>query len=88
LKLIAQLGCLATSDNDGLVHSIEASSNVVVNGLGVVRLGDRFSNGEVVVTASSNVYANGKKVARIGDKLSDGGIIISTPNNTDKYASD
>ena len=59
------------------------SSNVFVNGIGVVRIGDEVAahislgcgiDASALTTSSGTVFANGKGVARIGDQY--------TPDNT------
>lgn len=64
--------------------SIEASSNVMVGGKGVVREGDAWDthcnskpscHDGTVVMASKTVKVNGKGVVRIGDKLDCGSAV-------------
>ena len=65
--------------------AIECSSNVFVNGLGVVRVGDAFQphckHGRVVVRGSSSVYVNGRQVCRRGDLLSCGDRVCEGSGN-------
>jgi uncharacterized Zn-binding protein involved in type VI secretion len=63
------------------------STDVIVNGLGVARLGDIVTascgHTGTINTASSTVYANGIKVARKGDSFTGnyvGTIIEGSPN--------
>ena len=43
------------------------SSDVIVNGNGVVRIGDTTSCGDVAIGSSPDVYANGIKIHRLND---------------------
>jgi len=65
--------------------AIEGSSNVLVNGKGVVRQGDHWAthccitdgsqcHDGVSVGASSTVFVNGKPVMRVGDAISCGSV--------------
>lgn len=58
----------------------QASPNVLVNGKGACRVGDKYNShccvtchDGVVSVGSPNVFVNGKAVARIGDAVSCGG---------------
>ena len=73
----------------------EGSSNVFVNGIGVVREGDKVkshtpsppacpSHAPPLSTFSPNVYANGKKIGRLGDQFECGASISS--GSPDVYA--
>lgn len=72
----------------------EGSPNVFINGIGVVREGDRMiehtypgpccnPHRPPLKVFSSKVFANGKRIARIGDKYIEAGehvIITGSPN--------
>jgi uncharacterized Zn-binding protein involved in type VI secretion len=59
-------------------QALSGSSNVFINGIACVTLGDDWEthccgpncHGSVSSSGSSNVFVNGKAVTRIGDKLS------------------
>lgn len=61
--------------------TVEASTNVFANGLGIHRKGDQWAphtcedthNG-VLVGGSSTVFVNGKAAGRIGDRVSCGSV--------------
>lgn len=84
---IARLGDKCTGhDSYPPRPSISASSNVFVNGVPVLRVGDSFAvhcdnngncHGGQVAAGSSSVFANGSPVARIGDPVSCGSSIAS-----------
>lgn len=66
------------------------SDDVIVNGDGVVREGDKVmahtaagcgTDGSVITTFSSTVFANGKGVARIGDEYTSDNLITSGSGN-------
>lgn len=66
---------------------IGGSANVLVNGKGVVRIGDAVQNhnhgitpitGMVMVTGSSKVFVNGIAVCRVGDLAQAGAVVDST----------
>jgi len=66
---------------------ISASEDVIVNGIGIARMGDLHScpipgHGITpIVTASQTVMANGNGVARVGDQAGCGAIISAgSPN--------
>jgi uncharacterized Zn-binding protein involved in type VI secretion len=65
--------------------AIECSSDVKVNGKGVVRVGDAFQphckHSRVVAKGSSSVYVNGRQVCRIGDLLSCGDKVCEGSDN-------
>jgi uncharacterized Zn-binding protein involved in type VI secretion len=65
--------------------AIGCSSDVFVNGKGVVRVGDAFQphckHSRVVAKGSSSVYVNGKQVCRIGDPLSCGDKVCEGSGN-------
>lgn len=73
--------------------NVEASGDVKVNGVGVIREGDKWAphnggpngvhKGEIGYTKSGSgtVKANGKAIARIGDPLVDGDTVAAgSPN--------
>ncbi len=68
----------------------EGSSNVLVNGYGVVRQGDKVGvhpragcslDDSILTLFSSTVFINGKGVGRIGDEYTNDNIIISGSRN-------
>ncbi|NBR61878.1 MAG: hypothetical protein EBT86_09590 [Actinobacteria bacterium] len=68
----------------------QCSSDVLVNGIGVVRLGDMVNlhprppcipDTSTCSKASTSVFANGKGIARIGDQYSSDNIITSGSSN-------
>jgi len=65
--------------------AIGCSSNVFVNGRGVVRVGDAFQphckHSRVVSSGSSSVYVNGRPVCRIGDAISCGDVVCEGSGN-------
>jgi uncharacterized Zn-binding protein involved in type VI secretion len=71
----------------------EGSSDVFVNGVGVVRTGDTMNNHPgpgciehaPTLSSSSSVYANGRRIGRQGDGYN--GHIISS-SSTDVFAGD
>lgn len=68
---------------------ISASSNVTVNGLGVVRLGDQWAvhtdgnttHDGVSSTGSSSVFVNGLGIVTIGNSISCGSTCIEGSSN-------
>jgi len=87
---ITRLGDYCTG-HDGFVPrpAISASSNVFVNGKGVVRVGDQWAqhtdghttHDGVQVSGSSSVFVNGLPVARIGDHISCGSNVAEGSSN-------
>ncbi len=69
--------------------SIEASTDVIVNGKGAVREGDAWAvhcsgkscHGGSVSAGSSSVFVNGIPVARIGDPLDCGSSVATGSGN-------
>jgi uncharacterized Zn-binding protein involved in type VI secretion len=77
-------GCFPPKPN------IQCSSNVFVNGKGVVRVGDAWaihscpnngSHGSTSSKGSPNVFANGKARVRIDDSLSDTDAVAEGSSN-------
>jgi len=73
---------------DAISHGgviITGSSNVMVNGLGVARLGDSVNCAihglRVISTASAITHANGLGVAREGDFVTCGAVIVTGSSN-------
>ena len=78
---------------DSTTTTRECSNNVLVNGIGVHRFGDRntthaipcgdscCSHSKPINRGSPNVYANNKKIARVGDSYSGCGVVNSGSNN-------
>lgn len=69
----------------------ECSPDVFVNGIGLVREGDRVAphpfvgcgpDESVLTTFSSTVYANGKRAGRKGDQYTPDNTIITGSTNT------
>ncbi len=67
-----------------------ASTNVIVNGLGIGRKTDIYDthgcdvhspHNDVIVGGSSTVFANGLPVSRINDNVSIGGVVATGSNN-------
>jgi uncharacterized Zn-binding protein involved in type VI secretion len=60
---------------------IEASDNVLTNGRGSARVGDKVwcnrHNLRTIVTGSGSVLVNGRGFARIGDSISCGATIVT-----------
>lgn len=83
---VTRLGDLSTGHYPfGPRPNDEASSNVFVNGKGVVRVGDHWAvhgtHDGVQATGSSSVFVNGKAVARIGDAISCGDFVAEGSSN-------
>lgn len=90
---ITRLGDLSTGHGSFAPRiSDSASTDVFVNGIGAVRVGDHWavhcdSNGchdGVQATGSSTVFVNGLAVARIGDSISCGDTVAI--GSTDVFA--
>lgn len=74
-----------TTSTDG------GSSNVYVNGIAVVRLGDNvrshpapgscIPHSPPLISASPNVYVNGRRIGRLGDSYACGARIITGSSN-------
>jgi uncharacterized Zn-binding protein involved in type VI secretion len=70
-------------------HAVSGSTNVFVNGLGVVRKDDPWEthcctiicHDGVSKTVSSKVFVNGKGVTRIGDEISCGSVSAQGSHN-------
>lgn len=56
---------------------ITASLNVFVNGKGICRQGDSFTEGRVLTEGSKTVFVNGYGVGRVSDQVSCGFKVIS-----------
>ncbi|MCP4121843.1 MAG: type VI secretion protein [Bacteroidetes bacterium] len=57
---------------------VEGSANVMANGLGVARVGDKaicVGATDSISAGSGSVFVNGSPVARMGDTTSHGGVI-------------
>lgn len=78
----ARLGDLSTG-HDGYPPrpAVEASSNVFIDGVGAVRVGDHYdfhnkpvgvNHNGVVASGSTTVFVNGQGLAREGDPIDDG----------------
>lgn len=86
---VTRLGDLASGHGCWPEHpSIEASSDVFVNGIPVVRVGDAYqphtcvtTHGGSLATGSSTVFVNGKPIGRIGDLVSCGSTVIEGSEN-------
>lgn len=73
-------------------NNTEASTDVLVNGLGVIRVGDPWNvhicdenvHAGAVAAGSGSVFVNGQPVARIGDAINCGSIIAE--GSTDVFA--
>ena len=57
------------------------SSNTMVNGKPVARVGDGTSNGGPVVEGSPNVFINGKPAAIMGGSTGCGGVVVGGSSN-------
>lgn len=59
-----------------------ASPDVIINGVGVARLGDQVTTDcghvDIIDTASGDTFANGIKSARLDDTVGTNGIYIAT----------
>lgn len=63
---------------------VEGSSNVMINGMGAARMGDKalcVGSSDSIVQGSSSVLINGKPAARMGDMTSHGGQITGGSSN-------
>ena len=66
---------------------IEASSDVITEGVGQARVGDALAShgspspspvhGRTIAAGSSTVIVNGRKAVRIGDAVACGGLLVS-----------
>jgi len=72
------VGRIGDKDSDGDIK-IKGSTDVFVNGKGVLRLGDTDDDGspDVNVKGSSTVFVNGKPVVRLGDKDNDNDVLVT-----------
>lgn len=61
--------------------SVEGSSTVFVNGLGVHRLGDEDSANESLAEGSSTVFIEGMECGRLGDSDTNGDLMITASLN-------
>jgi len=65
--------------------SIQGSSNVFVNGIGVHREDDgwaiHFGHSGTLAMGSSTVYVNGKSAGRIGDPITCGSVVAQGSSN-------
>ncbi|OLS63958.1 PAAR domain-containing protein [Pseudomonas putida] len=52
------------------------STEDVVNGRGIARVGDSISCGAVIRTGSSDTFIDSQAVARVGDTTSHGGTLV------------
>lgn len=77
-------------DSPMMTTTGEHSSNVFVNGLGVVRKDDQVGehpasgcglDDSVLTTYSLTVFANGREIGRIGDQYTDDNTITSGSGN-------
>ena len=62
------------------------SSDVIVNGNGVVRIGDTTSCGDVAIGSSPDVYANGIKIHRLNDATAGHGTWVPNAAQTSRFA--
>lgn len=79
-----------TCSTPSVQHTQEGSSDVLVNGIGAVRVGDKMtahnnsscsSHQPALSIGSSSVFVNGRSIARIGDIYGSDEIISSgSPN--------
>jgi len=83
-KAVAYLGGLGSGHGNFPPRpSIEASTDVFVNGIGVHRVGDAYAehcdsdtcHDSVLATGSSTVFVNGKAIGRIGDNIACGSTV-------------
>lgn len=90
MPAISRLGDLTTGhDSFPPRPSDSASSDVFINGIGAVRIGDHFAlhcnpftcHDGVESSGSSTVFINGRAAARIGDSISCGDIIAEGSQN-------
>ena len=86
---VTRLGDMASGHGCWPEHpSIEASPNVFVNGIPVVRVGDAYqphtcetTHGGNLAAGSSSVFVNGMAIGRVGDPVSCGSTVIEgSPN--------
>ena len=80
---VTRLGDLSTGHGSYIpTNTTSASSNVFVNGIGVVKVGDSYAphgspspspaHGRSASGGSGSVYVNGQPIHRIGDSISCG----------------
>lgn len=91
MPAVTRLGDLCTGHADWPPRpSIEASSTVKVNGIGVVRVGDAYAihcnsepecHGGVLAAGSATVYVEGRQLGRIGDPVSCGSSVAQGSHN-------
>jgi uncharacterized Zn-binding protein involved in type VI secretion len=70
-------------------YPISGSTNVFVNNVGVLRMGDGFlphsdghtSHDAIIISGASGVFVNGSSIAKTGSLLSCGSTIASGSNN-------
>ncbi len=76
--------CCTGHDSCAPVPLEEASTDVLINGLGAGRLGDHYAkhgcvvhsaHADVIASGSGSVYINGLPAARVGDKVSIAGTV-------------
>lgn len=85
-KPVALLGCIHTGHGCwSPTNNIVASTNVIINGKGAVRVGDMYvphtckddTHVPVQSSGSSTVMVNGKPLARFGDSTACGAKVMS-----------
>lgn len=91
MPAVTRLGDLNTGhDSCPPVQLAECSSDVIINGKGCGRLGDRYvphackehgSHVGIISSASSTVFVNGRGIARIGDSVNCGGSVAQGSEN-------
>ena len=73
----ARLGDICSGTGGPSRPNIEASTDTLVNGLGIHRQGDAWDLYGYLVSGSPNVIVNGKQCGRWGDPVSCGSVVIT-----------
>lgn len=76
--------CCTGHDGCPAVPLVEASPDVIINGMGAGRVGDHYAShgcivhpghSDVIASGSATVFINGRPAARTGDAVSIGGAV-------------